>query len=231
MDPGRRRGGMTMGEAAMTGASGADGRPAGRWNDLGRREKRCRGRDLPDAGQAGHQGRAVQGAEHVEQLRGRARRRGDRAGAGAAGAGVRARTERAIQSGAAQARQRPALAAGGARQGDLPVLLVGDIDRGGVLAHLFGTVAILEPEDQRLISGFIVNKLRGDVDLLRPGLDELTALTGRPTLGVLPYAHDLWIDAEDSLGTLADAPVGRSRPPRGSQWLTVAAIRLPRISN
>ncbi|WP_040868171.1 cobyric acid synthase [Nocardia exalbida] len=118
-----------------------------------------------------------------------------------------------------------------ARAAELPVLLVGDIDRGGVLAHLFGTVAILEPEDQRLISGFIVNKFRGAVELLRPGLERLTELTGRPTLGVLPYAEDLWIDAEDSLGTLADAPVGRPRPPLGADWLTVAAIRLPRISN
>ncbi|WP_186818360.1 cobyric acid synthase [Nocardia ninae] len=113
----------------------------------------------------------------------------------------------------------------------LPVLLVGDIDRGGVLAHLFGTVAILEPEDQQLISGFVINKFRGDVELLRPGLDRLTELTGRPTLGVLPYAEDLWIDAEDSLGTVADAPVGRPRLPVGTEWLTVAAIRLPRISN
>ncbi|MFI6999459.1 cobyric acid synthase [Nocardia sp. NPDC050175] len=113
----------------------------------------------------------------------------------------------------------------------LPVLLVGDIDRGGVLAHLFGTVAILEPEDQQLISGFVINKFRGDVELLRPGLDRLTELTGRPTLGVLPYAEDLWIDAEDSLSTVADAPVGRPRPPVGTEWLTVAAIRLPRISN
>ncbi|WP_067568014.1 cobyric acid synthase [Nocardia acidivorans] len=118
-----------------------------------------------------------------------------------------------------------------ARAADLPVLLVGDIDRGGVLAHLFGTVAILEPEDQQLISGFIINKFRGDVDLLRPGLDQLTELTGRPTLGVIPFAEDLWIDAEDSLGTIADAPVGRSRPPLGKDWLTAAAIRLPRISN
>ncbi|MEU1544487.1 cobyric acid synthase [Nocardia sp. NPDC005745] len=118
-----------------------------------------------------------------------------------------------------------------ARAAELPVLLVGDIDRGGVLAHLFGTVAILEPEDQRLISGFIVNKFRGAVELLRPGLERLTELTGRPTLGVLPYAEDLWLDAEDSLGTLADAPVGRPRPPLGADWLTVAAIRLPRISN
>ncbi|AHH20308.1 cobyric acid synthase [Nocardia nova SH22a] len=118
-----------------------------------------------------------------------------------------------------------------ARAADLPVLLVGDIDRGGVLAHLFGTVAILEPEDQQLISGFIVNKFRGDVELLRPGLEQLTTLTGRPTLGVLPYTDELWLDAEDSLGTVADAPVGRPRPPVGAEWLTVAAIRLPRISN
>ncbi|MGK8500487.1 cobyric acid synthase [Nocardia asiatica] len=118
-----------------------------------------------------------------------------------------------------------------ARAADLPVLLVGDIDRGGVLAHLFGTVAILEPEDQRLISGFVVNKFRGAVELLRPGLERLAEFTGRPTLGVLPYAENLWIDAEDSLGTLADAPVGRPRPPVGAEWLTVAAIRLPRISN
>ncbi|MGX1811399.1 cobyric acid synthase [Nocardia sp. NPDC055321] len=118
-----------------------------------------------------------------------------------------------------------------ARAADLPVLVVGDIDRGGVLAHLFGTVAVLEPEDQRLISGFVINKFRGDVDLLRPGIDQLTALTGRPTLGVIPFAEDLWIDAEDSLGTVADAPVGRSLPPLGTEWLTVAAVRLPRISN
>lgn len=118
-----------------------------------------------------------------------------------------------------------------ARAAQLPVLVVGDIDRGGVLAHLFGTVAVLEPEDQQLISGFVVNKFRGDVELLRPGLDRLTELTGRPTLGVLPYAEDLWIDAEDSLGTVADAPVGRPRPALGRDWLTVAAIRLPRISN
>ncbi|WP_433602142.1 cobyric acid synthase [Nocardia sp. CA-135953] len=118
-----------------------------------------------------------------------------------------------------------------ARAARLPVLVVGDIDRGGVLAHLFGTVAVLEPEDQQLISGFIVNKFRGDVELLRPGLDQLTELTGRRTLGVIPYADELWIDAEDSLGTVADAPVGRPSLPVGAEWLTVAAIRLPRISN
>lgn len=118
-----------------------------------------------------------------------------------------------------------------ARAADLPVLVVGDIDRGGVLAHLFGTVAVLEPDDQRLIAGFLVNKFRGDVALLRPGLDQLATLTGRPTLGVLPFAEELWLDAEDSLGTVAGTPVGRPGPPHGTEWLTVAAIRLPRISN
>ncbi|WP_062974508.1 cobyric acid synthase [Nocardia flavorosea] len=118
-----------------------------------------------------------------------------------------------------------------ARAGELPVLVVGDIDRGGVLAHLFGTLAVLDPEDQRLIAGFVINKFRGDVDLLRPGLDQLTALTGRPTFGVLPYREDLWLDAEDSLGSVSGAQIGRPGPAVGSEWLSVAAVRLPRISN
>ncbi|MFD4182320.1 cobyric acid synthase [Rhodococcus sp. NPDC058514] len=118
-----------------------------------------------------------------------------------------------------------------ARAASLPVIVVGDIDRGGVLAHLFGTVAVLSPEDQALIAGFVVNKFRGDVALLEPGLDQLRALTGRPTLGVVPFAEGLWIDAEDSLSTVADAPVGRPAAPVGQGWLRVAAIRLPRVSN
>ncbi len=118
-----------------------------------------------------------------------------------------------------------------AQAAQLPVIVVGDIDRGGVLAHLFGTVAVLSPEDQALIAGFVVNKFRGDVSLLAPGLDQLTALTGRPTLGVIPFAEGLWLDAEDSLGVVGDAPVGRPGAPIGDEWLRVAAIRLPRISN
>ena len=118
-----------------------------------------------------------------------------------------------------------------ARSANLPVVVVGDIDRGGVLAHLFGTVAVLAPEDQALIAGFIVNKFRGDPALLAPGLDQLTALTGRPTYGVLPYSDQLWMEAEDSLSTIAGEVVGRPSPPHGSQWLKVAAVRLPRISN
>ncbi|ORW93378.1 cobalamin biosynthesis protein CobQ [Mycobacterium sp. IEC1808] len=118
-----------------------------------------------------------------------------------------------------------------ARAANLPVLLVGDIDRGGLLAHLFGTVAVLEPEDQALIAGFVVNKFRGDPALLEPGLRQLHTLTGRPTYGVLPYAEELWLDAEDSLSVVASRVLGWPAPPRGDQWLRVAAIRLPRISN
>ena len=118
-----------------------------------------------------------------------------------------------------------------ARAANLPVILVGDIDRGGVLAHLFGTVAVLEPDDQALIAGFIVNKFRGDAALLEPGLQQLAGLTGRPTYGVLPYRDDLWLDAEDSVSVLAHRVIGRPQPPRGSQWLRVAVPRLPRISN
>jgi adenosylcobyric acid synthase len=118
-----------------------------------------------------------------------------------------------------------------ARAANLPVILVGDIDRGGLLAHLFGTVAVLEPEDQALIAGFVVNKFRGDPALLEPGLKRLRAMTGRPTYGVLPYADELWLDAEDSLSVVAHRVLGTPAPPRGDDWLRVAAIRLPRISN
>ena len=118
-----------------------------------------------------------------------------------------------------------------ARAANLPVIVVGDIDRGGVLAHLFGTVAVLSPEDQALIAGFIINKFRGDPALLAPGLDQLAALTGRPTYGVVPYSDELWLDAEDSLSAVTGALVGVPAPPHGRQVLRVAAIRLPRISN
>ncbi|MGH3621318.1 MAG: cobyric acid synthase [Sciscionella sp.] len=118
-----------------------------------------------------------------------------------------------------------------ARAANLPVLVVGDIDRGGVFAQLFGTVALLDAADQALVCGFVVNKFRGDPALLAPGLRQLTALTGRDVLGVLPWTEDLWLDAEDSLSYVADGVIGRSHPPVGTEWLRVAVIRLPRISN
>ena len=118
-----------------------------------------------------------------------------------------------------------------AQAADLPVIIVGDIDRGGVLAHLFGTVAVLDPADQARIAGFVINKFRGDVSLLEPGLAQLRALTGRPTFGVVPWADGLWLDAEDSLAVVSDGALGRPAPPFGSQWLRVAVVRFPRISN
>jgi adenosylcobyric acid synthase len=115
-----------------------------------------------------------------------------------------------------------------ARAARLPVLVVGDINPGGVFAGLFGTLALLSPEDQALVAGFVVNKFRGDVALLEPGLAMLARLTGRPTYGVLPWADGLELDVEDSLGL--SAPVG-ALPPVGRDVLRVAVVRLPRLSN
>ncbi|MEU4250759.1 cobyric acid synthase [Amycolatopsis sp. NPDC026612] len=112
-----------------------------------------------------------------------------------------------------------------ARRFGLPVLVVGDIDRGGVLAAMFGTLALLSAEDQALVAGWVVNKFRGDVRLLRPGLDSLEKLTGRPVLGVLPWLDRVWIDSEDAL-----AAAGWRREAHGT-GLTVAVVRFPRASN
>ncbi|WP_132432784.1 cobyric acid synthase [Pseudonocardia endophytica] len=114
---------------------------------------------------------------------------------------------------------------------ELPAVLVGDIDRGGLLAHLLGTVAALDPEDQARIGGFVVNKFRGDPTILAPGLSQLRTLTGRSTLGVVPWTPGVWIDAEDSLSTSSGDGIGPAAAPRGSMWLRVAVVRFPRISN
>ncbi|MGY2876960.1 adenosylcobyric acid synthase [Marmoricola sp. URHA0025 HA25] len=111
-----------------------------------------------------------------------------------------------------------------ARHADVPTIVVGDIDRGGLFAALYGTVALLEAADQALIAGFVVNKFRGDLALLEPGVEELTRLTGRPTYGVLPWHPDLWLDSEDALEL-------DSRRSTADGGLRVAVVRLPRISN
>jgi cobyric acid synthase CobQ len=116
-----------------------------------------------------------------------------------------------------------------ARAADLPVIVVGDIDRGGVFASMFGTLALLEAADQALVAGFVVNKFRGEPTLLAPGLSSLQRLTGRPTLGVLPWLPGLRLDAEDSLALQAGPPP--ALPPLGDDTLRVAVIRLPLISN
>src|SRR5579863_4661430 len=111
-----------------------------------------------------------------------------------------------------------------ARHAGLPAVVVGDIDRGGVFAAMFGTVALLSPADQALVAGFAVNKFRGDPALLAPGLRSLEQLTGRRVYGVLPWDPDLWLDSEDALDL-------EGRRSRGRAMFRVAVVRLPRISN
>ncbi|WP_053912662.1 cobyric acid synthase [Streptomyces sp. TP-A0875] len=120
-----------------------------------------------------------------------------------------------------------------ARGAGFPVLVVGDIDRGGVFASFFGTVALLSPEDQALVAGFLVNKFRGDVSLLEPGLDMLRGLTGRRTYGVLPFRHGLGIDEEDGMSLAAPGAEGGpgTAPPHGEDVLRVAVCALPLMSN
>ncbi|MFD8253371.1 cobyric acid synthase [Streptomyces werraensis] len=122
---------------------------------------------------------------------------------------------------------------GVARGARLPVLVVGDIDRGGVFASFFGTVALLSPEDQELVAGFLVNKFRGDVSLLEPGLEMLHGLTGRRAYGVLPYRHGLGIDEEDGLRVSLRGAVRESEvaAPAGEEVLRVAVCAVPLMSN
>jgi len=115
-----------------------------------------------------------------------------------------------------------------ARAAKVPVVLVGDIDRGGLFASLYGTLALLSAEDQAFVGGFLVNKFRGDPAVLAPGLKKLSRLTNRPFLGTLPYVSGLGFDGEDSLAL--DAPM-EAKPPLGRDVLRVAVVRLGRISN
>lgn len=107
---------------------------------------------------------------------------------------------------------------------DAPVLLAGDIDRGGVFAQLYGTAALLTESERARLEGFVINKFRGDVDILRPGLKQLEDLSGIPVLGVVPYMT-LDIDDEDSLSPRLERKEADVKP------LEVAVIRLPRLSN
>lgn len=111
---------------------------------------------------------------------------------------------------------------------DAPVLLVADIDRGGVFASVVGTMDILEPEERDRVRGVIINKFRGDVTLLTPGLEWLERRIGKPVLGVVPYLDDLQLEDED--GASLDAKAYRSRAATG-QELDIAVLRLPRLSN
>ena len=108
----------------------------------------------------------------------------------------------------------------------LPVVLVGDIDRGGVLASIFGHWGIVDDADRELLAGYVINKFRGDQSVLDPGLVELTQRTGLRCFGVVPWLDQVWLDSEDALA-FATWP----RLPGRAGTLRVAAIRFPRISN
>ena len=105
-----------------------------------------------------------------------------------------------------------------------PVLLVGDIDKGGIFASLYGTVMLLSPEERELVAGTVINKFRGDVSILLPGLGKLEELTGVPVLGVVPYFDDIYVSEEDS-------PSVNSLERADGALLDVAIIALPHISN
>ena len=107
---------------------------------------------------------------------------------------------------------------------DCPVILVADIDRGGVFAHLVGTLELLSPSEQERVKGFVINRFRGDIGLLESGLTWLEERTGKPVLGVLPYLHGLYLDAEDALPRKKEAKGEAAK-------LKVIAPAYPRISN
>ncbi|MCG7495303.1 cobyric acid synthase [Vibrio sp. Of7-15] len=97
---------------------------------------------------------------------------------------------------------------GFAEKADVPVIIVADIDRGGVFAHLYGTLALLSESEQARVKGFVINRFRGDISILKPGLDWLEEKTGKPVIGVIPYVHGLMLEAEDAITseqTLSDS--------------------------
>ena len=106
---------------------------------------------------------------------------------------------------------------------DCPVIIVADIDRGGVFAHLVGTLDLLSASEQARVKGFVINRFRGDISLLEPGLSWLEERTGKPVLGVVPYLHGLYLDAEDALP--------RSKEAKTAAKLRIIAPAYPRISN
>jgi adenosylcobyric acid synthase len=114
-----------------------------------------------------------------------------------------------------------------AQHGQVPTIVVGDIDRGGVFAAMYGTLKLMPEDDQRLLKGFVVNKFRGDECLLGPGLRMLEEATDRPVLGVVPWLPGMWLDSEDAI----DLEGRRASRPDAGSLLSVAVVRLPRISN
>ncbi len=113
---------------------------------------------------------------------------------------------------------------GFAEKADCPVIIIADIDKGGVFAHLYGTLALLSESEQARVKGFVINRFRGDVELLEPGLRWLEEKTGKPVLGVLPYLHGLHLEAEDAV-------ISHQHVEEGQKVLKVAVPILTRTSN
>ena len=113
---------------------------------------------------------------------------------------------------------------------DCPVILIADIDRGGVFAHLVGTLALLSERERARVQGFVINRFRGDLDLLRPGLEWLERETGKPVLGVLPFLPGLHLEAEDGLASPPQRQVSDSED-AGPASLRIIVPALPRLSN
>ena len=114
---------------------------------------------------------------------------------------------------------------------DARCLLVGDIDRGGVFASLLGTLELLEPPERARIRGFVINKFRGDIGLLMPGICAIEERVGKPCLGVVPFLHGLMLDEEDSLGLPSHRPDAWSTNSSAFRELRIAVIRFPSLSN
>ncbi|MDX1301537.1 cobyric acid synthase [Photobacterium sp.] len=112
---------------------------------------------------------------------------------------------------------------GFAEKADIPVIIVADIDRGGVFAHLYGTLALLSESEQARVKGFVINRFRGDIKLLESGLDWLEEKTGKPVLGVLPYLHGLMLEAEDAINV--------QQVEAAEEQLNVVVPVLTRVSN
>ncbi|MEP5569713.1 MAG: cobyric acid synthase [Halioglobus sp.] len=120
-------------------------------------------------------------------------------------------------------RDRDVANMGFAEEADVPVVIVADIDRGGVFAHLTGTLDLLSDTEQARVRGFIINRFRGDITLLESGLEWLEQRTGKPVLGVIPYLHNLQLDAEDAIDT--------AQLEKEEHCLRIVIPVLPRISN
>lgn len=105
-----------------------------------------------------------------------------------------------------------------------PVFLIADIDRGGAIASVVGTLSLLEPEEQDRVQGIILNKFRGDINLLRPAFDIILAKTGKPVVGVIPHLENIGIDDEDSVSL-------DEKKSQSGRELDIAVMRLPKISN